>query len=392
MSQSRRRYTPEYKDEAVKLVIDSGRPVSAIAKDLGINEGTLGSWVATWRRTHQGEEEPLSMSDRARLKELEKENRELRMEREFLFKSDRLLRATPSVTDKYELIAAEKDNYPIRKMCQWLVVSTSGFYDWYRRPASPRTRRHTTLDTQVRALFAASRQTYGARRIAAALTASGQPTSVRLARRIMRRAGLKACQPRAYRRTTIPSQAPAPADHVRRDFTATRPGAKLVGDITYIRTGEGWLYLATVIDCYSRKVLGWSMADHMRTELIIDAFTMAASRATLTPDVIFHSDRGAQYTSDAYHRTLSKHGARPSVGATGVCWDNAAAESFFGTLKNELVYREIYPTRRAARSAIAEYIEVFYNRQRLHSTLGYHTPEHVEHLYLTSQTSIPEAA
>ncbi|WP_044888246.1 integrase core domain-containing protein, partial [Frankia torreyi] len=108
--------------------------------------------------------------------------------------------------------------------------------------------------------------------------------------------------------------------------------------------------------------------------------------------VIFHSDRGAQYTSDAYHRTLSKHGARPSVGATGVCWDNAAAESFFGTLKNELVYREIYPTRRAARSAIAEYIEVFYNRQRLHSTLGYHTPEHVEHLYLTSQTSIPEAA
>ncbi|SBW26219.1 integrase catalytic subunit [Candidatus Protofrankia californiensis] len=296
------------------------------------------------------------------------------------------------MTDKYKLIAAEKDNYPIRRMCQWLVVSASGFYDWYRRPASPRARRHATLETQVRALFAASRQTYGARRIAAALTASGQPTSVRLTRRIMRRAGLKACQPRAYRRTTIPGQAPAPADHVRRDFTATQPGAKLVGDITYVRTGEGWLYLATVIDLYSRKVIGWSMANHMRTELIIDAFTMTTSRTTLTPDAIFHSDRRTQYTSDAYQRILKRHGVRPSVGATGVCWDNSAAESFFGTLKNELVYRETYPTRHAARTAISEYIEVFYNRQRLHSTLGYHTPEHIEHLYLTSRTSIPEAA
>ncbi|KFB02538.1 integrase family protein, partial [Frankia sp. Allo2] len=180
--------------------------------------------------------------------------------------------------DKYELIAAEKDNYPVSKMCLWLAVSTSGFYDWSRRPASARTRRHTTLDTHVRAVFAVSRQTYGARRIAAALTASGLRVSVRLARQIMRRAGLKACQPRAYRRTTIPDQTPPPADHVRRDFTATRPGEKLVGDITYIRTGEGWLYLATVIDLYSRKVAGWSMANHMRTELIIDAFTMAASR------------------------------------------------------------------------------------------------------------------
>ncbi|MCK9930877.1 IS3 family transposase, partial [Frankia sp. Mgl5] len=287
---------------------------------------------------------------------------------------------------------AEKDNYPISKMCQWLVVSTSGFYDWHRRPASTRTRRHATLDTQVRAVFAASRQTYGARRIAAALTASGVRISVRLARRIMRRAGLEACQPRAYRRTTIPGQAPPPTDHVRRDFTATRPGEKLVGDITYIRTGEGWLYLATVIDLYSRKVVGWSMANHMRTELIIDAFTMAASRTTLAKNATFHSDRGAQYTSDAYHRVLKRHGARPSVGATGVCWDNSAAESFFGTLKNELVYRETYPTRRAARTAIAEYIEVFYNRQRLHSTLGYRTPEHIERAYHSTRTEAKEAA
>ncbi len=296
------------------------------------------------------------------------------------------------MTDKYELIAAEKDSYPVRNMCRWLAVSASGFYDWYRRPPSPRTRRRTTLDTQVRALFAASRQTYGARRIAAALRASGTPASVRLVRRVMRRAGLRACQPRAYRRTTLPGQAPAPTDRLRRDFTAARPGEKLVGDITYIRTGEGWLYLATVIDCYSRKVIGWSMADHMRTELIIDAFTMAATRTRLQPGATFHSDRGSQYLSDAYQRVLRHHQVHPSAGATGVCWDNSLAESFFGTLKNELIHREHYPTRRVARTAIADYIEIFYNRQRLHSTLGYRTPNHIENLYHTATATIAGAA
>lgn len=290
------------------------------------------------------------------------------------------------------LIAAEKDHYPVRKMCSWLDVSASGFYDWQRRPASARSRRRTTLETQVRALFTASRQTYGARRIAAALRSSGTPASVRLVRRVMRHAGLRACQPRAYRRTTVPGQAPAPVDRVHRNFTATRPGEKLVGDITYIRTGEGWLYLATVIDCYSRKVIGWSMADHMRTELIIDAFTMAATRTRLQPGAVFHSDRGSQYLSDAYQRTLGRHQVLSSAGATGVCWDNALAESFFGTLKNELVHREIYPTRRAARSSITDYIEIFYNRQRLHSTLRYRTPEHIENLYHTATGSIANAA
>ncbi|CAO5245383.1 transposase [Frankia sp. AgKG'84/4] len=215
------------------------------------DEGTPGTWVTAWRRTHENsEDEPLTMSERARLRELEKEN-------------------------------------------------------------------------------AASRQTYGARRIAAALRASGTPASVRLVRRIMRYAGLRACQPRAYRRTTIAGQAPAPADRVRRDFTATRPGTKLVGDITCIRTGEGWLYLATVIDCYSRKVIGWSMADHMRSELITDAFTMAATRTRIQEGATFHSDRGSQYLSAAYQRVPRHHQVHPSAGATGVCWDNSLAESFF---------------------------------------------------------------
>jgi transposase InsO family protein len=159
---------------------------------------------------------------------------------------------------------------------------------------------------------------------------------------------------------------------VDRDFTATVPGTRLVGDITYLRTWEGWLYLAPVIDWHSKRVLGWSMAEHMRTDLICDAITMAATNVEFAPGTVFHSDPG-QYTSEQSRTHLAAHGLSPSIGRTGVCWDNAMAESFHGVLKNELVYRTVYPTRRHARADIAEYIEVFYNRRRLHSALGYRT-------------------
>ncbi len=188
--------------------------------------------------------------------------------------------------------------------------------------------------------------------------------------------GLKACQPRAYKRTTIRDQDADPAipDLLGRDFSAPAPGVKLVGDITYIRTWQGWLYLATVIDCHTKAVIGWSMAEHMRTDLIADALTMATGNYRLAPGAVFHSDRGTQYTSAQFAALLKEHDMQASMGRTGVCWDNAMAESFFGALKNELVYRHVFPTRERARSAIAEYIEVFYNRQRLHSGLGYKTP------------------
>ena len=166
-------------------------------------------------------------------------------------------------------------------------------------------------------------------------------------------------------------------DLIGRDFTAVTPGTRLVGDITYLNTGEGWLYLATVIDLATRMVTGWQLASHMRTSLVTDALAMAVSHGHVARGAVFHSDKGAQYTSAEFTRFCQANGIRTSVGRTGVCWDNAAAESFFAALKNERYYRQIFPSRARARFAVADYIEVFYNRQRLHSTLGYRTPAEV---------------
>jgi transposase InsO family protein len=196
----------------------------------------------------------------------------------------------------------------------------------------------------------------------------------------MRELGLVACQPRPFRPvTTIAGDAAALPDLVRRDFTATAPGCKLVGDITYIPTWEGWLYLATVLDCFSKKVVGYAMAGHMRTSLVTEALQMAGNNVGFTAgDTIFHSDRGCQYMSAEFAAVAEGLGVRRSVGRTGVCYDNAWAESFNGTLKNERVHRTSYPTREHARIDITRYIELRYNQIRLHSALGYMTPNEVE--------------
>jgi len=295
------------------------------------------------------------------------------------------------VTDKYALVeefAAGEEGFPIRRMCAWIDVSASGFYDWRSRPESSTAARRRRLAALVAAAFAAGRGAYGYRRVHAQLARWGERVSSELVRAVMRKLGLVACQPRPYKVTTrADAAAAATPDLVGRDFTAAVPGAKLVGDITYLRTWEGWLYLATVIDCHSKRVLGWSMAEHMRTDLICDAITMAATNVEFAPGAVFHSDRGSQYTSEQFRTHLASHGLSPSIGRTGVCWDNAMAESFHGALKNELVYRTAYPTRRHARTDIAEYIEVFYNRQRLHSALGYRTPIEVHQEFLTMQAA-----
>ena len=234
-------------------------------------------------------------------------------------------------------------------------------------------------------MFNAARGTYGCRRVTAALNRDGIACSVGLVADLMRELGLKACQPRAYKRTTLPGQQPTESpDLIGRDFTAARPGTRLVGDITYLKTGEGWLYLATVIDLATRMVVGWQTANHLRTSLVVDALTMAIRHGHVQPGAVFHADRGCQYTSTELATFCARNHIHTSVGRTGVCWDNAAAESFFATLKNEMYHRHRFDTRTRARFAVAEYIEIFYNRQRLHSTLGYRTPaealaEHQHH-------------
>jgi putative transposase len=291
------------------------------------------------------------------------------------------------VSEKYQLIAAEKADrtspYPVIKMCVWLGVSTSGFYEHLEAVQTDRQRRRAKITRHVQAAYRAGRGAYGVRRVHAVLARSQDPDvascSEKLVRSVMRELRLAGCQPRGHKTTTRPDPDPAtaPQDLVERDFTADRPGVKLVGDITYIRCWTGWLYLATVIDCCSREVIGWSMADHMRTSLVCDAISMAAGRRQLQPGAIFHSDRGSQYTSIEYASHLASLDISSSMGRVSQCWDNALAESFFGALKNELVHRTVFPTKMHARRAIAEYIEVFYNRTRLHSGLGYKTPAEV---------------
>jgi putative transposase len=275
--------------------------------------------------------------------------------------------------------------YPISFMCRMLEVSRSGYYDWCDRPASATFERRERLKAMITAIFEHNDGTYGYRRIHAVLVRSGEQVGPELVRQLMAELGLVACQPRPYRVTTIPDPGPATPDLVGRDFTAERPGQKLVGDITYLRTWAGWLYLATVIDCHTRAVVGWSMAEHMRASLVIDALNMAAGNISLPEDPIFHSDRGTQYTSAEFRAALARQGITQSVGRTGQCWDNALAESFFAALKNELVYRTAFPTREHARKAVARYIEVFYNRRRLHSGLDYRTPQEVYDEYLNRQ-------
>jgi putative transposase len=301
------------------------------------------------------------------------------------------------VSARYEFIDAEKatrtsdggPRYPVVKMCEWLEVSTSGYYEWCQRPQSATAARREYLQGLIRQIFADSDETYGYRRVHAELARCGEYCSPELVRLIMRDLGLVPCQPRPWRHSlTEPAEQPAPIpDLVNRDFTAPRPGEKLVGDITYIPTWEGWVYLATVIDCCTKEVIGWAVDDHYKTPLITAAITMAARNHSLAPGAVFHSDRGSNYTSAEFGRVLKELNIRQSLGRTGICYDNAMAESFFGALKTERVHRTQYPTREHARRDIARYIELHYNVKRLHSSLGYKTPKEVRDEYLNRQVA-----
>jgi putative transposase len=294
------------------------------------------------------------------------------------------------VSDMYEFIDAEHATCPsapgITHMCAWLGVSRSGFYEWRSRPESATAKRQEKLKRLIRAIFDDSDGTYGYRRIAAQLARQGTVAGRELVRRLMRDLGLVACQPRPWRPSTTQQGAAGPIpDLVQRDFTAGEPGQKMVGDITYIATWEGWEYLATVTGCATRKVVGWAMADNYKTPLITSAIEMAARNLRLPEGAVFHSDRGSNYTSAEFAAVLERLGIRQSVGRTGICFDNALAESFNAAVKVERVHRTVYPTRQKARRDIARYIEIRYNRKRLHSALGYRTPQEVHDEYLNRQ-------
>jgi putative transposase len=279
----------------------------------------------------------------------------------------------------FRLIDAEKARYPVAMLSRMLGISKSGYYAWRGRPPSERRRQDAFLTEKIREIHSRSRETYGYPRVHAVLRSLGVRCGRRRVARLMRAAGLQGCVRGKKRRTTRrdPRAAPAP-DLLRREFVAGRPNRVWLADITYIPTREGFLYLAFILDAHSRKVVGWSMAPHMRTELVVDALEMALWRRKPGAGLIHHTDRGSQYTAISFGKRLAEVGVVPSMGRTGTALDNAMAESFIATLKTELVHRRRFPDREVAKSAIFEYLEGFYNLRRLHSALGYRSPADYE--------------
>ncbi|GGY20017.1 transposase [Streptomyces minutiscleroticus] len=281
----------------------------------------------------------------------------------------------------------EEYAYSVEFMCLRLGVSKSGYYDWRSRPQSATAQRREELKLLINKAFELSDGTYGHRRVQAQLQRWGVDAGLELVRRLMRELELVPCQPRPKRIGLTQAAAGQVPDLVGRDFTADAPGEKLVGDISYIATKEGWLYLATVIDCCTKEVIGYAMDDHYQTPLISRAIHNAARNRKLAARAIFHSDRGSNYMSVEFGKTLKRLKLRRSAGRTGICFDNAMAESFFGVLKNERVSRVTYLTREAARQDITRYIEFWYNRKRLHSAVGYRPPREVHAEYEKSRVS-----
>ena len=280
---------------------------------------------------------------------------------------------------RFRFIDAEKARFPVSLLCKTVGVSKSGYYAWRDRPPPKRTHEDAALTERIAEVHKRSRETYGYPRVHAELRALGVRCGRRRVARLMRKAGIRGCMRGRKKRTTRrdPRATPAP-DLVNRDFRAGAPDRLWTADITYVKTDEGFLHLAFVLDVYSRKVVGWSMASHLHTELVVDALEMAVWRRKPAAGLVHHSDRGAQYTALSFGKRLEEVGIVPSMGRVGSAPDNAISESFVATLKVELVHACRFPTREAARVAIFEYLEAFYNRRRLHSSLGYVSPEGFE--------------
>ena len=268
--------------------------------------------------------------------------------------------------------------YPVATQCRLLGVSPSGYYAWRRRPLSARTQANEALTERIRAIHALSQGTYGMPRIHAELAAEGEQVSRKRVARLMRAAGLQGVSRRKRMRTTVRAEAVRPApDLVDRNFTASAPNQLWVADITYVPTWAGFLYLAVVIDAFARRVVGWSMANHLRTELVLNALNMALWQRR-PEQVIHHSDQGCQYTSVAFGKRCRDMGVRPSMGSLGDCFDNAMCESFFATLECELIDRRSFRTQAEARMAVFEFIEGWYNPHRRHSAINYDSPVNYE--------------
>jgi transposase InsO family protein len=283
---------------------------------------------------------------------------------------------------RFQFIEDHRDEFPVSRMCEMLDVSRSGYYAWRGRPPSNREMANQELYTKIKAVYHESEGTYGSPRIYSVLEQQGVTCSENRVARLMRLRGLRAKQEKTFKTLTRRNRAhPVAPNQLKRDFEAARPNEKWLTDITYIRTEEGWLYLAVVLDMYSRRIVGWAMSDRMTSDLTISALKMALQHRDVQPGLIHHSDQGSQYTDGEYQQLLKDWQIEASMNGVGTWYDNAPVESFFATLKTERVHHHIYRTRDDARADIFHYVEAFYNRRRVHSSLGNISPMSHEQLY-----------
>jgi transposase InsO family protein len=283
---------------------------------------------------------------------------------------------------RFEFIQVEQANFPVTVLCRVLEVSCSGFYRWLNAQPSERQSKNERLMIEIKAIHSESRGTYGSPRVHAELQSRGFEIGLNRVARLMAELGLTGQRPRRFRKTTDSHHShPLAPDLVARDFNPSAPNQLWAADITYIATASGWAYLAVVLDLYSRRVIGWAIDDHMRTELVLEALDRALGTRERSEGLVHHSDRGSQYASARHRDELERRGIRVSMGAKGCAYDNAVVESFFATLKKDLVYRVNWLDQQQAALAISEYIQVFYNRRRRHSTLGYMSPADYEALH-----------
>ncbi|EAC1524772.1 IS3 family transposase [Escherichia coli] len=374
---SGKRYPEEFKTEAVKQVVDRGYSVASVATRLDITTHSLYAWIKKYGPDSSTNKE---QSDaQAEIRRLQKELKRVTDERDILKKPRGVLRK--AVRLRYAFIRDNSCCWPVRLLCRVLDVHPSGFYAWLQQPHSQRHQAGLRLTGQIKQFWLESGCVYGYRKIHLDLRDSGQQCGVNRVWRLMKRVGIKAQvgyrSPRALKgEASIVSP-----NRLQRQFNPDAPDERWVTDITYIRTHEGWLYLAVVVDLFSRKIIGWSMQSRMTKDIVLNALLMAVWRRNPEKQVLVHSDQGSQYTSHEWQSFLKSHGLEGSMSRRGNCHDNAVAESFFQLLKRERIKKKIYGTREEARSDIFDYIEMFYNSKRRHGSSEQMSPTEYENQY-----------
>ncbi|WP_164928064.1 IS3 family transposase [Enterobacter cloacae] len=374
---SGKRYPEEFKTEAVKQVVDRGYSVSSVATRLDITTHSLYAWIKKYGPDSSTNKE---QSDaQAEIRRLQKELKRVTDERDIFKKSRGVLRK--AVRLRYAFIRDNSCCWPVRLLCRVLDVHPSGFYAWLQQPHSQRHQADLRLTGQIKQFWLESGCVYGYRKIHLDLRDSGQQCGVNRVWRLMKRVGIKAQVGYRSPRARKGEASIVSPNRLQRQFNPDAPDKRWVTDITYIRTHEGWLYLAVVVDLFSRKIIGWSMQSRMTKDIVLNALLMAVWRRNPEKQVLVHSDQGSQYTSHEWQSFLKSHGLEGSMSRRGNCHDNAVAESFFQLLKRERIKKKIYGTREEARSDIFDYIEMFYNSKRRHGSSEQMSPTEYENQY-----------